>query len=234
MRVKPILFNTGMVQAILEERKTATRRIIKPQPGKGQDHKLGTCIDGDRCNVGKFAFGTSAQGGRILYVKPPCLPGDILYAREKWNFAYNLDDSDHVMEGTGRYVYYADDPMPFSHWVDPDTGEHKEHMPWCPSIHMPKDAARIWLRVRSVKAERLQGMTMDDFLSEGVVIRPEAFNDPENAYMQARDEFIRIWDSTLSGGQQDLYGWEADPWVWEIEFERCGKPEEQHVPSDNP
>lgn len=85
----------------------------------------------------------------------------------------------------------------------------------------------IWLKVKDVRVERLCNMKLDDFLSEGVCIRPEAFNDPENAYMQARDEFITIWNSTVPRGQQNLYGWAASPWVWVIGFERCSKPEEQ-------
>lgn len=223
-RIRPILFNTGMVRAILDGRKTATRRIINPQPGKGQDHKPGICIAGDKREVGKYVFGINGQGGSLLYVRPPCQAGDILYVRETWAYVYDMSDADHIIEDTGRYIYYADDPMPFTSWVDPDTGEHREKMPWRPSIHMPRAAARLWLKVKSVKAENLQEMTLDDFLKEGVVIRPEAFNDPENAYMQARDAFIAIWDSTVSGGQQALYGWDANPWVWAIEFDRCGRP----------
>lgn len=75
--------------------------------------------------------------------------------------------------------------------------------------------------------ERLSGMKLDDFLSEGVCIRPEAFNDPDNARMQAENKFIAIWDSTIPRGKQNMYGWAASPWVWAIGFERCSKPEEQ-------
>lgn len=90
---------------------------------------------------------------------------------------------------------------------------------------MPKEAARIWLKVTDVRVERLQDMILNDFLDEGVVIRPEAFNDPENAYIQARTKFIAIWDSTIPKRKQSLYEWVASPWVFAIEFERCEKPE---------
>ena len=90
---------------------------------------------------------------------------------------------------------------------------------------MPKGAARIWLKVKDVRVEKLHDMTLDDFLSEGLVIRPEAFNDPENAYMQARSEFIGIWNSTIKKPDIGLYDWEVNPWVWVIEFEQCEKPE---------
>ena len=90
---------------------------------------------------------------------------------------------------------------------------------------MPRAAARIWLGVTDVKIQRLQEMTLDDFLREGVVIRPEAFNDPDNAYMQAREQFISVWNSTIPRWQQAIYGWDANPWVWAIEFEKCNKPD---------
>lgn len=132
--------------------------------------------------------------------------GDILYVRESW--AQTTDLFGEFKE----YIYRAD------------------HAPatttWRPSIHMPRDAARIWLKVTDVKVERLQSMTLDNFLEEGITLRPETFNDPDNAYMVARNKFIKIWNSTIPKGQQNLYNFEADPWVWVIEFERCGKPKE--------
>lgn len=120
---------------------------------------------------------------------------------------------------------------------------------WRPSIHMPKEAARLFLRVTSVRAERLQDMTLDDFCSEGVGIRPEAFNDPENAYWQGREAYIDTWNSIYASPQPikengkivryESYPWEdiretrthrglpwlviGNPWVWVIEFERVSK-----------
>ena len=137
----------------------------------------------------------------------PYHPGDILYVRETWCNLNTLS--------CPCYSYKASDNLP--EWA---LGG------WKPSIHMPKEAARIWLKVADVRVERLQDMTLDDFLSEGVVIRPEAFNDPENAYMQARNEFIGIWNSTIKKPDYDHYGWDTNPWVWVIEFEHCDKPEE--------
>ena len=232
-RVLPILFSTEMVQAILEGRKTVTRRIIKPQPRKEQDHKLGVCIAGDKHDVGKFVFGTNAQGGSLLYVRPPYRPGDIMYVRETWAFATCINcNGDYIRKGAPANCYdyqaveYDDgDSISDGCFIYKADCENTERITWRPSIHMPRAAARIWLKVKEVRVEHLQEMTLDDFLSEGIVIPPEAFNDPENAYLQARDNFIDIWDSTIPRGQQVLYGWEADPWTWVIEFERCGKPE---------
>ena len=169
--IRPILFNTEMVEGILENRKLNTRRIVKP------------------------------------HTKPPARVGDILWVRETWE------------EWTGGYVYKA--------WTSPflQPGYYRGCMRWRPSIHMPKEAARIFLRVTDVRVERLQDMTLDDFLNEGISIRDEAFNDPENAYMQSKEIFIHIWNSTINKKQHNLYGWDANPWVWVIEFERCEKPE---------
>ena len=86
---------------------------------------------------------------------------------------------------------------------------------------MPKQAARIWLKVTEVRAQRLSEMRIRDFLREGAVIPPEAYNDPANACRQARGEFSRIWDSTLKSEELAGYGFAADPWVWAIGFERC-------------
>ena len=225
-RELPILFNTEMVTAILDGRKTATRRPVKPQPEKDMKYKQGILVmGGAKKDYGKFGFATREWGGRILYARPPALVGDILYVRETWNFVYEMDGNDQQMEETGHYVYYADDPMPFSCWIDSVTGEHKDHMPWRPSIHMPKEAARIWLKVTDVRAERLQDMTLDDFLNEGITVPYEAFNDPDNAYMQAKSLFVDIWDSTVDKKRQDLH-FDANPWAWVIEFERCEKPAE--------
>lgn len=81
------------------------------------------------------------------------------------------------------------------------------------------------MEVTDVKIQRLHEMTLDDFFKEGIVLRPEAFNDPENAYMQARDAFARLWDSTIPKEQRDVYGWVVNPWVTATEFKRREKPE---------
>ena len=112
--MKPILFNTKMVRAILDGRKTQTRRIINPQPTNPRWN-----------NVGWLGW----DDGHGYRMKPPCEPGDFLWVRETWQHVYTYDDSDKAIEETGRYVYFADDPMPFIYWVDTDTGEHKDQMP---------------------------------------------------------------------------------------------------------
>lgn len=228
-RVLPILFNTDMVLAILDGRKTVTRRVVRYKYSntemKMRTDKYGTRLIEIQKDIEGETHGRNPDGGTwhklLPYTekKPPYQPGDILYIRETWAFLPCVECMDegpscHIepvvyddgdCESEGCFVYKASHPRP-------------ERVRWTPSIHMPKDATRIWLKVTDVRVERLHDMTLDDFLAEGVAIRPEAFNDPENAYMQARSEFARIWDSTIRKSQTDL-----NPWVWVIEFERCEK-----------
>lgn len=157
MNVKQILFNTEMVRAILDGRKTCTRRVIKPQPYGKCTYPLGFVTDStEKKEVGCFGFGVDECGGSIQYAKPSYQPGDILYVRETWKNAPN------------GYYYYED-------WQRNDIADVTK---WKPSIHMPKEAARIWLEVTNVRVERLQDITIENALKEGVDIReiPTAIN----------------------------------------------------------
>ena len=223
-RVLPILFNTDMVQAILDGRKTTKRQVMKPQPLYYTGRRY---IFADDCCPKKWEDCDNIiktyqyQSGDILYVREtwafiPCIGCNGDYARGTqpcYDFqAVEYDDGDSISDWC--FVYRADCKTP-------------ERITWRPSIHMPKEAARIWIKVTDVRVELLQNMNTGDFLAEGVVIRPEAFNDPENAYWQAKEEFIHIWDATVKKAEKDRYGWDANPWVWVIEFERCKKPVEE-------
>lgn len=225
-RVLPILFNTDMVQAILDGRKTITRRIVKlPKHIKLQEDGLYTL----------FADGTCYENQNMEevadYLKPPYQPGDILYVRETWQYAYELDGNEQIIEETGCYIYAADNPNQFNNWVMPD-GTHRDCVHWKPSIHMPKEAARIWLKVTDVRVERLQDMTPYDAYKEGTLEHCIGMSacgggcetcpaDWDNGIMM----FQKIWDSTIKKSDLDRYGWDANPWVWVIEFVRCEKPE---------
>lgn len=217
MAIKPILFNTEMVRAILEGRKTCTRRLVKPQPDKKHTFPLGFVTDStEKKEVGCFGFAANEYGGSIQYVKPPYryAPGDILYVRETWERfeCWNCEGDEKgncpkepqksVFDKTcGCYMYRATDEI---------YGDAR----WRPSIHMPKEAARIWLKVTDVRVERLQDMTDDDAEAEG------CFD-----YTSTALGFPDVWDSTIKKSDLDSYGWDANPWVWVIEFERCEKPE---------
>ena len=214
MAIKPILFNTEMVRAILDGRKTCTRRLIKPQPDKKHIYPLGFVTDStEKKEVGCFGFAANEYGGSIQYVKPPYryAPGDILYVRETWKKAPN------------GYYYYED-------WQRNDIADVTK---WKPSINMPKEAARIWLKVTDVRAERLQDIDEDGAVKEGIpwsecrnCKAPFGCDACAGEGYDEIDAFAELWDSTIKKIDLDFYGWNANPWVWVIEFERCEKPEE--------
>ena len=201
MAIKPILFNAEMVRAILDGRKSCTRRAIKPQPDEKHTYPLGFITDStEKKEVGCFGFAVNEYGGSIQYVKPPYryAPGDILYVWETWKKAPN------------GYFYYED-------WLRNDIADVTK---WKPSIHMPKEAARIWLKVTDVRVERLQEITSEQISREGVEVEyPHVLNGEEKRYA-----FSTLWNSTIKKSDLDRYGWNASPWVWVIEFERCVKP----------
>lgn len=207
--VRPILFNGEMVRAILEGRKTVTRRVIK-----GADESMYAGM----CGLGPGLFDRNTG----LRVKEPYYRlGDILYVRETWNG----DWCDH-------YIYRADGG-------NAKTAGYSQEPKWSPSIHMPKKAARIWLKVTDVRVERLQDISVPDMIKEGVRAfgcepclelnercKPQTSEDGFcGAEDQAEDMFSDLWDSTTKKFDLAKYGWDANPWVWVIEFERCEKPE---------
>lgn len=211
MAIKPILFNTEMVRAILDGRKSCTRRLVKPQPDEKHTYPLGFVTDStEKKEVGCFGFGIDEYGGSIQYVKPPYQPGDFLYVRETWCLRYDGE----------KYFYKADKntPREEKRLID------YNNTSWHPSIHMPKEAARIWLKVTSVRVERLQEINGDDALAEGVDKYIHA-NGTLNED-QTITSFIGIWNSTIKKSDLDRYGWDANPYVWVISFERCAKPAE--------
>lgn len=144
MAIKPILFNTEMVRANLDGRKNCTRRIVKPQPTNEIQCPLGICTDGDKSEIGKFAFSNHEYGGKMIFCKPPYQPGDILYVRETWQYLYELDGNEQIIEDTGKYYYAATDTITFNTYVD-ENGLKHEHVPWRPSIHMPKRIVMVLL-----------------------------------------------------------------------------------------
>ena len=202
MRELPILFNTEMVKAILDGRKTCTRRLVKFLPGKNPQW-TGYIKDGLMLYNGK---------NEPCIKKAPYQPGDILYVRETWGKGYE--------EGT--YIYKADDKL-----ADLPTFKDSTKLIYHPSIHMPKEAARIWLKVTDVRVERLQDIMEAEAILEGAINNIAFIHSPDNEYDHihtAREHFIDIWNSTIKKSDTDKYGWNANPWVWVIEFERCEKP----------
>ena len=228
MAIKPILFNTEMVRAILDGRKTCTRRLVKPQPDEKHTFPLGFVTDStEKKEVGCFGFGIDEYGGSIQYARPQCQPGDILYVRETW------------YKGLERYIYRANYSDTEKFYCN---GKEIE-MKWHPSIHMPKKVARIWLKVTDVSVERLQDIDEDGVWNEGFRFTPPCLtrvsadghtcdlDGPCTSHIKYCDMTMgelfgrELWNSTIKKSDIDRHGWDANPYVWVIEFERCEKPE---------
>lgn len=205
MAIKPILFNTEMVRAILDGRKTCTRRLVKFLPGENSQW------------TGYIKDGLMLYNGRNepCIRKVPYQLGDILYVRETW-CGLPVNEAGH-MRGHTIYYYKADGELRPKGWRGT----------WHPSIHMPKEAARIWLKVTDVRVERLQEISEDGAKAEGANFKNgKNVGFEEKMNRTAIERFAEIWNSTIKKSDFDRYGWNANPWVWVIEFERCEKPKD--------
>lgn len=227
MAIKPILFNTEMIRAILDGRKTVTRRLVKPQPKS----KLCYTFAGSDCGTWGYPSKTAHESWGEEYRlpdnitkedfwkrwNPPYHTDDVLYVRETWSPIYPGKESNEVC----GYIYKEDSLEEYDNRY-PDGEDYQWGCKWRPSIHMPKEAARIWLKVTDVRVERLQEITEEQIGREGVEVEyPHVLNGEEKRYA-----FSTLWNSTVKKSDLDRYGWNANPWVWVIEFERCEKPEE--------
>lgn len=206
MRVLPILFNIEMVKAILNGKKTCTRRIVKGYIPTDAEFGYTAFTPKDAISC-RGTFETDHQEYGEKFFKLPYQLGDILYVRETWSEIKNADGSHK------KYVYKASDQYPF--------GESRYIIKfnWKPSIHMPKEAARIWLKVTNVRVERLQNITEAEAILEGATNNIAFIHSPDNEYDHihtAREHFIDIWNSTIKKGGIDKYGWDANPFVWEL------------------
>lgn len=223
MTIKPILFNkqisAEMVRAILDGRKTCTRRLVKFLPGENSQW------------TGYIKDGLMLYNGRNepCIRKVPYQLGDILYVRETW-CGLPVNEAGH-MRGHTIYYYKADGELRPKGWRGT----------WHPSIHMPKEASRIWLKVTGVRMERLQEMKPVDVIKEGAY--PDCW-DCLNTYGESGSqccygteeecsqcdevmmEWEKLWTSTIKKSDLDRYGWDANPYVFVIEFVKIDKPEE--------
>ena len=220
---KPILFNTEMVMAILDGRKTVTRRVLKNQDKhtyafsweideRGKPFVALFCND----NNEKYLLGNNSIYGI----------GDILYVREA--FAPVTD----YIDGEPETVYAYKASTPDNQYIGnvmslPITA-------WHPSIHMPKEAARIFLRVTDVRVERLQDIITGDYRTPGNINKEGIYEPCTRCTHPNGDckDFIRdqtcrlvhsfaaLWNGTVRKSGIEAYCWAANPWVWVIEFER--------------
>ena len=207
MSEKPILFNTEMVRAILDGRKTVTRRVINPQPPFTSN--IVTKENGCYWSWWK-------DSDKHLICKAPYKVGDLLYVRETWTTKCSFCEEECGVCNTPFYLYRAecDD----------------EDIKWKPSIHMPKEAARIWLKVTDVRVERLHDITEEQALKEGCKGIPcdhkyageHGCTDCMNTGWLEPPllDFMYLWDSIIKKEDLNKYDWNVNPWVWVIEFER--------------
>lgn len=247
-RVLPILFNTDMVRAILDGRKTVTRRAVKVPEYYPHFYKIHDNTDGAiTCSKDALCAGFYKDSqvfyidGKkhmdAVYYKAPCKPGDILYVRETWQVfqtypgAYGFDVLYRADQEIRPCIFTAERYEKFMKYEN-----SKNYSRWISSQFMPKEAARIFLRVTDVRVERLHDITEEQAKAEGVTYEPAgeagyerwtpSFYDPDSGgqpwYAGA---YAGIWNSTVRKPYIDRYGWEANPYVWVIEFERCEKPE---------
>ena len=204
MKEKPIIFSTPMVQAILQGRKTMTRRVVKPQPTSIIDARKSPNV----------AFALSAEfevNGSRTIICPYGQIGDRLWVRETWQHTdcLNINPED---ESYG-YIYKADNQP----WEDLD------YWRWKPSIHMPRSASRILLEITNVGVERVQDITEDDAIKEGIKkihMAEKTVPVYANYLLEGKlgttnpiHSFDTLWRK-INGNES----WNTNPWVWVIEF----------------
>lgn len=263
--IKPIPFSTDMksihfppptadeaIRGILANRKTATRRVVKPR----YCDSAFEMFRGQLCEASPDKPPIDNGDGTTTHFvraydpcKPPYRPGDILYVQEAWRIRranrYYADAHIEFRAGGGRIVKFEEGGegvvLLFPHGrsdsanrddYDSFIGKWGVRSKWHPSIHMPREAARIFLRVTDVQVERLQDITEEQARAEGVspVMITTDLDKPEDdrewhEWAPALPGFIILWNSTIKKVDRALYGWDANPWVWVIEFERISREE---------
>lgn len=207
--MKQILFKTEMVKAILDGKKTVTRRKVKKYEA---DAVLSSPCRMENPDIPDDRF-------IKCLCTAPCEIGDALYVRETWSPLYQDKDSKDVR----GYMYKACTLEEYDKMY-PDGKDYQWEGKWHPSIHMPKEAARIFLRVTDVRVERLQDITSGQIDAEGC--KEWAYSAKTGELLPSGPSFFRIkWDSTIKPSDLPIYGWNANPWVWVIEFERISREE---------
>jgi hypothetical protein len=212
MKEKPILFSTDMVRAILDGRKTQTRRIVKEAIGWGPVWKPTLINETHLDSIPRYEMRTGKQYSVRFFKCPYGQVGDVLWVRETWGReTWQVPDPDRPL----KYILFkADNPDAYT-----VTG-------WKPSIHMPKDAARIWLRIESIVVERLQDITEEDAKREGVELLVDGlyrhYYQPQLPAQTARESFRTLWQH-INGPDS----WKHNPWVWVVKYKvlsTTGKP----------
>lgn len=199
IKERGILFSSEMVRAILDGRKTETRRVMRKQPYEGLDFDCLSEMTGT-------AYFFDAGRNIFRFKSPYGKPGGILYVRETFfaHIGFKLGDNKGV-------CYKAD--LEVLNYYQPDS--KKRWYTWKPSIHMPKKFSRIKLLIKEIRVERVQEITEDAAIKEGLKQAPEWFQDEPMQF--ARQRFSALWDSL---NKKRGFGWDTNCFVWVIKFER--------------
>jgi len=230
MKERPILFSGEMVRAILDGRKTQTRRVIKPQPMKLDTAQWFPGPPGDKRNAKHYANESHLRKGLPIDFCPYGIPGDRLWVRETWR-TDKLGEGEYPVR-KGQWIEYRATPD-----IPPPTYPGR----WRASIHMPRWASRIDLEITDIRVERVQDISEKDAIAEGVyweaieypppmhtgiswvapgVTMTNIYGDKDRdvpAHLTAQDAFKCLWDSINA---KRGYGWDINPWVWVISFRR--------------
>ncbi len=221
MKERPILFSGEMVRAILEGRKTMTRRVVKTKANILNDSPL-TTYQPESPHV--YGYGTTTLGvkcdGGIVQIMGKCpygKPGDRLWVRETWQERWAHNDVNQVL--------YRADVDSCGQCLASDGVCYTPKDPWKPSIHMPRWASRILLEVVSVRVERLQDISRTDVAKEGMPYLCESgWNGIHKglniiqSHHWPEENYARLWDSLCT--KEPEKQWDSNPWVWVIEFKR--------------
>lgn len=227
--MKPILFSTPMVKAILEGRKSQTRRVVKrygrtpEQYGRDKFYKLVNELNGKQGLFAGFYKDSDVfmyegqQHIDAVYFKAPYPPGDAIYVQETWKaISADLSNFEILIE------YKADGFWQWARFTPERFAIFRKYAlknGWQSPYFMPKEAARLFLMVKDVRIGMVQEITEEDVVREGI---PPRFKVKDRfSYDIARQRFLELWDS-INGKK---YPWDTNPWVWTNSFERTDKPE---------
>lgn len=229
MSEKPILFSTDMVRAILDGRKTQTRRVIKPQPiqTKGAGVFLGWTWKTRKVELRNWI--DDERFGKELVAHCPYRVGDLLWVRETWRVnagLYYCREHNKRHSWNIEYAPFKGNARGDDIWICLDEERdiikanhyYEKHKSGCysPSIHMPKWAARIWLEVTDVRVERVQDISNHNIMCEGC-----QWDGPLDEAVELHSQaWITLWDSLNA---KRGYSWESNPWVWAITFKRIDR-----------